>query len=76
MTQGAWSLSQEMLKTYGKGSMAMIVDEGGELDPEVPFIIHFIDLALGGYSEKYGTIFAEPAVAEKGYIDTRLEVSI
>lgn len=28
----------------------------------------------GGYHEEYGTVFAEPAVAEKGYFDTKLEV--
>ncbi|KAH8116276.1 carboxypeptidase S [Phellopilus nigrolimitatus] len=28
----------------------------------------------GGFSEQYGGVFAVPAVGEKGYIDTRLEV--
>jgi Gly-Xaa carboxypeptidase len=30
----------------------------------------------GGFSERYGTVFAEPAVAEKGYMDTRVEVCV
>ncbi|EJD07407.1 carboxypeptidase S [Fomitiporia mediterranea MF3/22] len=29
----------------------------------------------GGYSEQFGGIFAVPAIGEKGYIDTRVEVS-
>lgn len=36
------------------------------------------DLALrrsGGFGELYGAIFAVPAVAEKGYLDVRVEVS-
>lgn len=32
------------------------------------------DFEPGGYREDYGTIIAEPAVAEKGYFDTKLEV--
>ena len=29
----------------------------------------------GGYGERLGTVFAVPAVAEKGYLDTRITVS-
>ncbi|KAG5645625.1 hypothetical protein DXG03_005616 [Asterophora parasitica] len=29
----------------------------------------------GGFSEQYGTVFATPGIAEKGYIDVRVEVS-
>ncbi|TFK71649.1 carboxypeptidase S [Pluteus cervinus] len=28
----------------------------------------------GGYAQKYGTVIASPAIAEKGYLDTRVEV--
>jgi hypothetical protein len=31
---------------------------------------------LGGYAEMAGTVFAVPAVAEKGYIDTRVTVRL
>lgn len=30
---------------------------------------------LGGFSEKFGTVFAAPGVAEKGYIDIRVAVA-
>ena len=30
---------------------------------------------IGGFSEQYGGVFAVPAIGEKGYLDTRVEVS-
>ncbi|KAK7060895.1 hypothetical protein VNI00_000628 [Paramarasmius palmivorus] len=29
----------------------------------------------GGFAKQYGTVFATPGIAEKGYLDTRVEVS-
>ncbi|OJA18441.1 hypothetical protein AZE42_05816, partial [Rhizopogon vesiculosus] len=53
---GAAAIGEYLVKTYGKDSISMIVDEGG------------------GYSDMGGTIFAAPAVAEKGYLDVRMDV--
>lgn len=51
----------------------MLIDEGGS--SLLGFVIDILIFSLGGYSEQYGGVFAVPAVGEKGYIDTRVEVS-
>ncbi|KIK60400.1 hypothetical protein GYMLUDRAFT_261395 [Collybiopsis luxurians FD-317 M1] len=56
---GALELGKAMLDIYGENAFAFIVDEG----------------APGGFSEQYGTIFATPGVAEKGYLDLRIDVA-
>ena len=38
-------------------------------------IIHTEQYFSGGYGERYGGIFASPAIAEKGKLDTRIEVN-
>ncbi|TBU30672.1 carboxypeptidase S [Dichomitus squalens] len=58
-TQGAGQLAVYLEKEYGANGFAALLDEGGS------------------YGTPYGpsVIFATPSLAEKGYIDIRLEVS-
>ncbi|KAK4097661.1 carboxypeptidase S [Parathielavia hyrcaniae] len=55
-TQGASQLSTFIQDRYGKGGIAVIVDEGS------------------GFERAWGTLFAKPGTAEKGYTDISITV--
>ncbi|KAI0820831.1 carboxypeptidase S [Trametes gibbosa] len=59
-SQGAGHLASYMEETYGRNGVALILDEGG-----------------GAYGHLYGgdVIFAVPSLAEKGYLDVRIELT-
>jgi len=52
--------------------MSIIVDEGGKMALRLSRTQ--AQLHPGGYSDLSGTVFATPAVAEKGYLDVRVDV--
>jgi len=54
--EGAGHLAPFLLERYGKGGVAVIIDEGA------------------GIASTWGTHFAYPGVAEKGYIDVEIVV--
>ncbi|KAF9817087.1 hypothetical protein IEO21_03669 [Rhodonia placenta] len=57
--QGALAISEFLLSKYGENAFAMLVDEGGGCMIE----------------KQYGALFALPAIAEKGYMDIRIDVA-
>ncbi|KAI0352309.1 carboxypeptidase S [Trametes cingulata] len=56
-TQGAASIGQHLLSTFGENGFLLLVDEGGE------------------FAEEFGGVIATPAIAEKGFLDVRIEVT-
>ena len=50
----------------------MIVDEGSRPFFPTPWLV--LKHLQGGYAERFGSTFAVPAIAEKGYLDTSVEV--
>jgi Gly-Xaa carboxypeptidase len=67
-------LSEALLSAFGGDSFAFIIDEGGMFLFGVLFR-YPDDLAAGGFTEMYGSVFATPGIAEKGYLDVRVEVT-
>ncbi|KAJ7583273.1 hypothetical protein C8J56DRAFT_1055032 [Mycena floridula] len=57
--QGASELGKAMIEVYGEDSFALIIDEAT-----------VADAVAGGFTQKYGTVFAAPGIAEKGYLDS------
>ncbi|KAF9011801.1 carboxypeptidase S [Cyathus striatus] len=55
--KGAKFLADHLLKSYGKNSIAFMVDEGGI------------------FVQEYGSVFAAPGIAEKGSVNTRIQVA-
>ena len=72
--QGAAAIGQYLLETYGPDSLAMIVDEGGTFQDHVDQSPCTHTWTTGGYADLNGVVFATPAVAEKGYMDIRMDV--
>ncbi|KAJ7597918.1 hypothetical protein C8J56DRAFT_921402, partial [Mycena floridula] len=56
---GATELAVALLETYGENAFAFIMDEG----------------APGGIVKQYGRTFALPGIAEKGAMNTHIEIS-
>ena len=77
--QGAPYIAQYLEYLYGKDGIAAILDEGGTLDKSTDIYSHAKSrgMAPAAYEAPYGgnVIFANPATAEKGYFDLRIEVS-
>jgi Gly-Xaa carboxypeptidase len=76
--QGASSLANYLLLTYGKDAFALLVDEGCVL----PFAYSRMDgymlnhlNYLAGFGKEFGGTFATLGIAEKGYTDVRVEVT-
>lgn len=64
----------------------MIVDEGGAFSIPFPVVLGsnttnycittaYRSFVAGGIETKYGAVVASPSIAEKGYMDVRLEIS-
>ncbi|KAJ7066750.1 hypothetical protein C8F01DRAFT_715736 [Mycena amicta] len=67
----AFGFDEEASGLQGAGALgAAMRDTYGE---DHPFA--FIVDEGGGFSDSYGTVFATPAVAEKGYLDVHVEVT-
>jgi len=72
--QGARNLANFLLETYGKDSFAFMIDEGC-----TPTIFNslsaFSNSILAGFMEQYGTVFANPGIAEKGSMNVNIDVT-
>jgi Gly-Xaa carboxypeptidase len=67
----AFGFDEEASGRQGAGALgAAMRSTYGE---DLPFA--FIVDEGGGFADKYGSIFAAPAVAEKGYLDVHVEVT-
>lgn len=76
-SQGASSLADYLLSTYGKDAFALLIDEGCVFFPYLCPCGHVLNNSNhpAGFGEKFGGIFATPGIAEKGYTDVRVEVT-
>ncbi|KAJ8521566.1 hypothetical protein ONZ45_g1729 [Pleurotus djamor] len=74
---GAGYLSKALTEHYGEGAFAMIVDEGGLHIHNPPNQLGLTDAycCTVGFMESYGSVFATPGIAEKGYLDVKVDVS-
>lgn len=72
--QGATAIRDFLLKKYGEYSFSVLVDEGGRSDIYLT-LSALLEFCLGGYSEKYGAFVSTPAVAEKGHLDVKIQIS-
>ena len=73
--KGAFELNKYLVAAFGQDSFAMLVDEGGMYIYLLLFASRSHERHPDGFSEQFGTPFAIPAIGEKGYFDTRLEVT-
>ncbi|KAF7308645.1 Gly-X carboxypeptidase [Mycena chlorophos] len=67
----AFGFDEEASGRQGAGSLGAAMRETYGEDHPFAFIVD----EGGGFSDKYGTVFATPAVAEKGYLDVHVEVT-
>lgn len=75
-SQGAASLAEYMLSTYGKDAFALLIDEGCLFSSPILnfYVLNHLNYSAG-IENKLGTPFAILGVAEKGYTDVRVEVT-
>lgn len=71
---GASMLGKHMEKVYGKNAFAFIVDEGGVYCDFASATSAYAHVAAG-FGEQFGTVFASLGIAEKGYVDVRIDVA-
>ncbi|KAF7370754.1 Gly-X carboxypeptidase [Mycena sanguinolenta] len=68
----AYGFDEEASGLQGASALgAAMRDRYGEDDDPFAFIVD----EGGGFTDRYGTVFATPGVAEKGYLDVHLEVT-
>ena len=72
--QGARSIGKHLLETYGENAFLLLVDEGG-MYGSASAQYFLLSLPTGGFANQFGGVVAIPAIAEKGYIDVRVEVT-
>ncbi|KAF9070931.1 carboxypeptidase S [Rhodocollybia butyracea] len=66
----AFGFDEEASGLHGAGSLGKALEETYGQNA-----FEFIVDEGGGFDEAYGTVFAAPAVAEKGYIDVKIDVT-
>ncbi|KAJ7767417.1 hypothetical protein DFH07DRAFT_1011128 [Mycena maculata] len=67
----AFGFDEEASGLQGAGALGAAMR--GIYGDDLPFA--FVIDEGGGFADKYGTVFATPAVAEKGYLDVHVEVT-
>jgi Gly-Xaa carboxypeptidase len=71
-TQSAGTLAPFIKEIYGKNGVAMVIDEGREYRTLSCRSLPYHPLA--GFSRELGTWLATPGVAEKGFMNVKLEI--
>lgn len=67
-------LGEHMEKVYGNNAFAFIVDEGGACC-HLAFLTSANASVIAGFGEQFGTVFASLGIAEKGYVDVRVDIA-
>ena len=70
-------MAKYLLESYGKDAFALLIDEGGWLSVYLYQNGHVLNHLSypAGFGEQFGSVFATPGIAEKGYTDVRVEVT-
>ena len=69
---GARFLAQHILKRYGEDGIELIVSFTLWIFASISHNAAQFDEGIAGVEERFGTEFALPATAEKGYMDVRI----
>lgn len=75
--QGAGTLSHHLLEKYGRNGVAMVLDEGRKKEKvfvRSSSVFNSLNFTVG-FATQFGSTIAVPGVAEKGFLNVKVEVT-